>query len=225
MIDFKDDRPKAAALLTPNGVSNLLLASFFDETPLLRALRISLLLSCSVEGICRARIEDIDHRGRRIKVRNGTMSSNPVSCGGIAFDQILKSIRGRATGTILIDEVGEPLIIDQDAEAYAIELVADADPNFHSVAWDFASALRSTQTILAVCGHPLEAIDAQNGKVNWPKQLRPSELPKAQAFAAANLEWILLDELDAKVRHDTFGNDEQVVVFDIEDGDGYGGRS
>lgn len=224
MINFNRGGQDAAALLLLPALSNLLFASFSINTPLMRALRLSLLLSCSVESICRARIDDIDHRGRRIRIRNGPINNNPVSCGRIAFDQILRFVDGRKTGTILLDEVGEPIVIDRHAEAYAIELVTEADPAFRDIAWNFDSALRSTQTILALAGHPLEAIDAQNGKVNWPVELRPSDLPRNQAFAAADLEWLLLDELDDDARNDPLANEAGAVVIDIGTGDDRGGR-
>jgi hypothetical protein len=111
-------------LLSPQKIAILHEAASLSKEAPARLLTIATLLPCDASLLAKAEIALVDRQAGSIRVGNAGGGLTEVVVGYDAAIAIDNAAAGRRNGPLVVDGEGRALIVDEDTEDYAREIVA-----------------------------------------------------------------------------------------------------
>lgn len=139
MYDLDSGAVAALGILSCDQLAMIAAAAHRIDTPLARAIELAVYLPCEIQAICNAPIELIDPHARTFRLVDDHGNWNKVPVGPCTADVIDAAAGTRTSGPLIADEYDNPLVIDREADDYAVQSVAEVDGRTTAFGWDFGS--------------------------------------------------------------------------------------
>lgn len=161
MTDLFLGMPNGSPLLTRAQIRGLVSAAAEIDHPLARAVEICGLVPVPVAALCAAPVALVDRQRRTMRVDGGCGRSTDIALGTRAWTALERAIGDRCGGSIVAGNDGESIVIDQDAEETAVEMIARIPAGRVGRPWWFELVQLSIVVHLRKLGVPERTIMAQ----------------------------------------------------------------
>lgn len=155
------------------------------DHPLARMVEVASLIPCNVEHLASAPLELADRAARALSVCGPEGLWCDIAFGRFGWEAVERAAGGWTFGAAIADDDGEALVVNKDAEARAILLVAAVDPQAVAVPWSFRSLQASMVHQMRRAGVPDAVISAQTASaMRKADPAKRSELLAKQTVSA-----------------------------------------